>query len=259
MMQFPFLKNRLLLLLLLLCPLFVMGQESKKVKALKRQKTELQKSLKKSQQDLQTTKKQVKTGQQDLQEIGKQLEDRVAHIHKLECEIDQLAVRIEKLQADIARMNRRLQEKKERFRMSVRYMRNHRQKTSPLLFVLSSETFMQMFRRARYAKDYAVYQKNLGEQILQRQVEVLEAQNKLLDAKSRMNTLLQEVMKQRKELNMQQIQKQKDVDGLKKKEKGLAGKVADQQKQLASLDKQIDALIAYEIEQARKRAEEEAR
>ena len=57
---------------------------------------------------------------------------------------------------------------------------------------------MQMFRRARYAKDYAVYQKNLGEQILQRQVEVLEAQNKLLDAKSRMNTLLQEVMKQRK-------------------------------------------------------------
>ena len=259
MMQFPFLKNRLLLLLLLLCPLFVMGQESKKVKALKRQKTELQKSLKKSQQDLQTTKKQVKTGQQDLQEIGKQLEDRVAHIHKLEGEIDQLAVQIEKLQADIARMNRRLQEKKERFRMSVRYMRNHRQKTSPLLFVLSSETFMQMFRRARYAKDYAVYQKNLGEQILQRQVEVLEAQNKLLDAKSRMNTLLQEVMKQRKELNMQQIQKQKDVDGLKKKEKGLAGKVADQQKQLASLDKQIDALIAYEIEQARKRAEEEAR
>ena len=259
MMQFPFLKNRLLLLLLLLCPLFVMGQESKKVKALKRQKTELQKSLKKSQQDLQTTKKQVKTGQQDLQEIGKQLEDRVAHIHKLEGEIDQLAVRIEKLQADIARMNRRLQEKKERFRMSVRYMRNHRQKTSPLLFVLSSETFMQMFRRARYAKDYAVYQKNLGEQILQRQVEVLEAQNKLLDAKSRMNTLLQEVMKQRKELNMQQIQKQKDVDGLKKKEKGLAGKVADQQKQLASLDKQIDALIAYEIEQARKRAEEAAR
>lgn len=259
MMQFPFLKNRLLLLLLLLCPLFVMGQESKKVKALKRQKTELQKSLKKSQQDLQTTKKQVKTGQQDLQEIGKQLEDRVAHIHKLEGEIDQLAVRIEKLQADIARMNRRLQEKKERFRMSVRYMRNQRQKTSPLLFVLSSETFMQMFRRARYAKDYAVYQKNLGEQILQRQVEVLESQNKLLDAKSRMNTLLQEVMKQRKELNMQQIQKQKDVDGLKKKEKGLAGKVADQQKQLASLDKQIDALIAYEIEQARKRAEEEAR
>lgn len=259
MMPFRFLKNSLLLLALLLCPLLVMGQESKKVKALKRQKTELQKSLKKSQQDLQATKKQVKTGQRDLQEIGKQLEDRVAHIHKLEGEIDKLAAQIEKLQADIARMNRRLQEKKERFRMSVRYLRNHRQKASPLLFILSSETFMQMFRRARYTKDYAVYQKNLGEQILQRQVEVLEAQNKLLDAKSRMNTLLQEVMRQRKELNMQQIQKQKYVDVLKKKEKGLVGKVADQQKQLASLDKKIDALIAYEIEQARKRAEEEAR
>lgn len=259
MMMPRFLKNGLILSLLFLFALSSMGQESKKVKALKRQKTELQNSLKKSRRDLQATQKKVQTGQRDLQEIGKQLEDRVAHIRKLEAEIEELDGQIKNIQADIARMSRNLQEKKERFRMSVRYLRNYRQKTSSLLFILSSETFMQMSRRARYARDYAVYQKNLGEQILQRQAEVLEAQNRLLDAKSRMNTLLHEVMKQRKELNLQQIQKQKDVDGLRKKEKGLAGKVADQQKQLASLDKQIDALIAYEIEQARKRAEAEAR
>lgn len=254
-----FFRQTVLLSLFALFSLCTTAQESKKVKALKKQKTELQNSLKKSKRELQTTQKKVKTGQQDLQLIGKQLEDHVAHIRKLENEIETLNGKITKYQADINRLSRNLQEKKERFRASVRYLRNHRQKVSPTLFILSSETFMQMFRRARYAKDYAVYQKNLGEQILQRQVEVLDVQNKLLNAKSRMNTLLQEVMKQRKELNLQQIKKQKDVDVLKKKEKGLAGKVADQQKQLASLDKKIDALIAYEIEQARKRAEAEAR
>ena len=74
-----------------------------------------------------------------------------------------------------------------------------------------------------------------------------------------MNNLLREVMSQRKQLNIQQIAERKNVDGLKKKESGLANTIVQQQKQLAALDKKIDALIAYEIEQARKKAEEEAR
>ena len=57
----------------------------------------------------------------------------------------------------------------------------------------------------------------------------------------------------------EQVQQQKKVEGLKKQESGLAGKIAEQQKQLNALDKKIDALIAYEIEQARKAAEAAAR
>ena len=46
---------------------------------------------------------------------------------------------------------------------------------------------------------------------------------------------------------------------MKRKEDNLRDKVSKQQRELAALNKKIDDLIAYEIEQARKRAEAEAK
>ena len=88
---------------------------------------------------------------------------------------------------------------------------------------------------------------------------MLEAQNRLLEAKSKKSSILNEVMLQRKSLNVQQVQEQKKVAGLKGQESKLKGQVAEQQKQLNALNKKIEEVIAYEIEQARKKAEEEAR
>ena len=149
--------------------------------------------------------------------------------------------------------------RRQRLKAAVRYARTQRESTDPFVFVLSAKTFTQMYRRARYAREYACYQQNLGEQILQKQAELLDAQNLLLTAKSQKSGVLHEVMLQRKDLNAQQVQEKKKVAGLKKQESGLQGKVAEQQKQLAALDKKIEQVIAYEIEQARKKAEEEAR
>ena len=82
---------------------------------------------------------------------------------------------------------------------------------------------------------------------------------RVLEAKARQNDVLRELMQQRKELNQQQIAQKKQVKNLRQQEKNLKGKVSDQQKKLNALDKEIDRQIAYEIEQARKRAEEAAR
>lgn len=241
------------------CIMTAQAQNSKKVKALKRQKTELQNKLKKSQQELQATKKKVQSGQRDIKVIGQKLEDRLSHIHRLESEMADLDRQTSQIQRNIARISAQLEEKKRKFRQAVRYARVCKLQSSPMLFVFSSKTFSQLFRRARFAREYAVYQRDLGNQILRRQVELLKLQNKLLESKSRKNGLLREVMEQRRLLGQQQVARQKDVEGLQKKEKGLSGTVKEQQRQLAALDKKIDNLIAYEIEQARKRAEEAAR
>lgn len=250
---------RVIVFFLTFIPLLCFAQNSKKVRALKAQKTELQKTLKKSQNELDKTKKQVKTGQKNIQYLGHQLDNRLEHIRNMETEMNQLDSQMVVLQSDIFRIDSQLAQEKAKLKQVVRYARANRQQTSPLVFILSARTFTQMYRRARYANEFASYQKNLGEQVFKKQTELLEAQNKLLNSKSKMNNLLREVMSQRKQLNIQQIAERKNVDGLKKKESGLANTIAQQQKQLAALDKKIDALIAYEIEQARKKAEEEAR
>jgi septal ring factor EnvC (AmiA/AmiB activator) len=74
-----------------------------------------------------------------------------------------------------------------------------------------------------------------------------------------MTKLLQEVMRQRRKLNDQQVRQQQYIKNLKRKEDNLRTQVSKQQKELNALNKKIDDLIAYEIEQARKRAEAEAK
>lgn len=237
----------------------VSAQNSKKVKDLKKQQSDLQKELKDNQKKLDNTRKQVKTGEQNVDFLGVQLENRLTHIQDLEKELDEIETNITALQKNITKLDGEVRLRRQHLKAAVRNARALRESKDPFVFVLSAKTFGQMYRRARYAREYVAYQHNLGEQLLLKQSELLEAQNLLLEAKSKKSTLLREVMLQRRNLSAQQVQERKKVAGLKKQESGLQGKVKEQQKQLAALDKKIEQVIAYEIEQARKKAEEEAR
>ncbi|MBQ8273801.1 MAG: peptidoglycan DD-metalloendopeptidase family protein [Bacteroidaceae bacterium] len=247
-------------LLLMLCiGMPVCAQNSKKVKNLKAQKTQLQKNLKKSQQALVKTGKDVKDGQSYLHHIDRQLEDRVEHIRTMEHEMDSIEAEMKHISADIASLDAQLADKKQKYLRAIRFSRQFPKVRNTLVFVLSAKNLTQMYRRARYTREYAVYQHDLGRQIQQKQGELMDAQNSLLASKSRMAVLLQEVIRQRRKLNEQQVRQQQYIKNLKRKEDNLRDKVSKQQRELAALNKKIDDLIAYEIEQARKRAEAEAK
>lgn len=246
--------------MLVLCTgMDVCAQNSKKVKDLKAQKTRLQKNLKKSQQALVKTGKEVKSGQSYLHYIDQQLEDRLEYIRSMEAEMDSVEAEMTRLRADIASLDLQLADKKQKYIRALRFSYQFPKVKNTLVFVLSAKSLTQMYRRARYAREYAVYQHDLGRQIQQKQGELMEAQNSLLAAKSKMANILQEVMRQRRKLNDQQVRQQQYIKNLKKREDNLRSKVTKQQKELNALNKKIDDLIAYEIEQARKRAEAEAR
>lgn len=246
--------------LLVLCiSMPVCAQNSKKVKNLKAQKTQLQKNLKKNQQALVKTGKDVKDGQSYLHHIDRQLEDRVEHIRIMEHEMDSIETEMKHVRANIVSLDAQLADKKQKYLRAIRFSRQFPKVRNTLVFVLSAKSLTQMYRRARYTREYAVYQHDLGRQIQQKQGELMEAQNSLLASKSRMAGLLQEVIRQRRKLNEQQVRQQQYIKNLKRREDNLRDKVSKQQRELSALNKKIDDLIAYEIEQARKRAEAEAR
>lgn len=252
--------NRILFLclsLMLFLPLA--AQNSKKVKELKQQQSKLKTELQNSKTQLSKTQKRVKSGQQNVDYLGALVNNRLKRIHELEEELNKLEDDITRMQKDITRIDSELRLRRQRLKAAIRNARVQRENHDPLVFIFSAKTVSQMYRRARYAREYVVYQHNLSGQVLQKQAELLKAQNRLLEAKSRKSAKLNEIMEQRKSLNEQQMQEKERVAGLKKKESGLKGKVAEQQKQIAALDRKIEELIAYEIEQARKKAEEEAR
>lgn len=237
----------------------VCAQNSKKVKNLKAQQTKLQKSLKQSKQALDKTGKEGKDARLYLHNIDRRLDEHVADIHSIEAKIDSMKSRMETLRLEIVEIDASLTEKKSRYIRVLNYSRRFPKVDNTLLYVLSAKTITQMYRRSRYAKEYIVYQHDLGKQIQQEYNRLLDTKNKLLATQSRAAATLNELMRQRRLLNDKQVRQQQYVKNLKAKEDGLRSQVAKQEKELKALNKKIDDLIAYEIEQARKRAEAEAR
>lgn len=252
-------KKYLLLTLLLFLTLPFAAQNSKKVKALQQQQSKLKTELQNAQTQLERTKKKVKQGQKNVDFLGLQLVNRLSHIKQLEQEMEKLETDIVKLQRTITQVDADLRLRRQRLKAAIRYARAQKENNNPVMFILSAKTIGQMYRRARYAREYVSYQHALGAQIQQKQSELLDAQNVLLQSKTQKNAVLCEVMEQRKILNTQQLNEKKSVESLKKQQTAQQNKVTEQQKKLNALNKEIERQIAYEIEQARKRAEEEAR
>jgi len=240
----------------------VVAQNSKRVKNLKSQKSKLEQDLKKSQSELRKTRKDVEKGQKNIVYLGNEIETRVRYIHQTERELDSLQTLVDSVTAEIRHLDSVLTVKKAKFTHALRMAQAYRKVNSTLLFALSADDVTQMYRRLRYTRQYASYQRLLGEAVQEKQIELLEKQNRLLGLKSEMNRKMRILVEERAKLNRQQVEQQKQVNGLQKQAKNLQRKVADQQAKIAALQKKIDQVVAEEIrkaEEERRRREEAAR
>ncbi len=252
-------RRYLLLLLITLAVLPAKAQNSKRVRDLKNQKAQLQKTLDKSKRDLEKTKKDVNKGQQNVRLLGNEIEERVQNIQRTNEQLDSLNQKADSLKEEIRLLDSALLVKKDRYVKGLRMAQAYRRVNSSLLYALAASDITQMYRRLRYTREYAAYQRAKGEEVQAQQVKVLEHQNRLLDLKSQVNQKMQVLINERALLAQQQAQEQSQVNALQKKQAGLQQQMKNQSKQLAALQKKIDQVVAYEIEQARKKAEAEAR
>ena len=233
--------------------------DSKKVKDLKSQKAKIERGIQQSKNELQKTRQQTVKKEQTADFIEDQLQNRLEYIHRLENEINTLQANVDRLEKEVGQLELQVNDRKQKYITSLRQARNSQSLRNPLLFMFSAETFPQIYRRMRYAREFAALQKNLGIQLIDKQNRARDKQNELLAAKQKMSELVQEVIRQRKQLAAEHSVVKANVAQLQKRQKEIEKQVAEQQKQLNALTKKIDELVAYELEQARKRAEAEAR
>ena len=255
-MKKPFLTFLALLLEFAVMPAMA---QTKKINQLKSQKSQIEKGIQKAKSQLQQTKQETLKKEQTADFLEDQLESCLQYIHQLEVEVDSLNGRVERLKSELDALKVQVTDKKNKYIQSLRSARNSQNLRNPLLFIFSAKSFPQIYRRMRYAREFAAWQKNLGLQLMAKENEARDKRNELLGVKQQVSGTIQEIIKERRQLAAQHSVVQANVVELKKKQKEIEKQVAEQQKQLNALNKKIDELIAYEIEQARKRAEAEAR
>ena len=169
-------------------------------------------------QSLKSTEKDVASKMRDIHILTNQIENRQRYIDTMEVQIRALSAEAGRLQAEVERTERDLEKKKEDYAKALRYARVNRSAGSPLLFMLSSRTVTQMYRRSRYAREYAAYQRRLGERIVEKRNELLKRKNDLLAVKAEKDRLVAECEKQKILLQEQHEAETKNVAGLQKRQ-----------------------------------------
>jgi septal ring factor EnvC (AmiA/AmiB activator) len=128
-----------------------------------------------------------------------------------------------------------------------------------LMFIFSAENLSQTYRRLRYVREYADFQRLQAVEIerKQKQVEAKKAELELTRAAK--EKLLKESEDEKKKLEKQEKEKQTILNGLKRKQRNIQSEINKKRRTADKLNARIDRLIEEEIEKARKRAEEQAR
>ena len=229
------------------------------VNSLKNEQQKVRKQIEEQQRKLKANERDVKKRLQNLLIINNEIADKRKSIDTIRHDITCLDGDITTLEAHIKYLDSELEERKQRFIKSMRYMHRNRNMQSKLMFIFSAKNLSQMYRRLRFVREYASYQQTQAEAVKSMKTQVTEAFDELTDTKRQKNDLLVRDEQERRSLEGKQEEQQKMVTSLQKQQKTIQSIIEQQKKRDAELNAQIDRLIAQEIARAKARAEAEAR
>ena len=241
----------------LLMPL--LAQSNKLIKELESKRGTLQKQISESETLLMTTKKDVGSQLNGLAALTGQIEERKRYILTINNDVESIERELTSLERQLTRLQRDLKDKKQKYDSSVQYLYKNRSIEEKLMFIFSAKSLAQTYRRLRYVREYATYQRLQGEEVLKKQEQVNRKKAELQQVKAAKEGLLKEREAEKAKLEAQEKEKKTLVASLQKKQKGLQNELSKKRREANQLNARIDRLIAEEIEKARKRAEEEAR
>ena len=235
------------------------AQSNKLIRELESKRGALQKQIAESESILKDTKKNVGSQLSSLAALTGQIEERKRYILAINNDVDAIERELNSLERQLRSLERDLKDKKKKYEASVQYLYKNKSIEEKLMFIFSAKNLGQTYRRMRYVREYATYQRLQGEEILKKQEQIRQKKKERQQVKAAKESLLKEREGEKVKLEAQEKEKRTLVANLQKKQKGLQNEINKKRREANQLNARIDKLIAEEIERAHKRAQEEAR
>ena len=229
------------------------------IKGLQAERNQIQQKIKQQEQALRANQADVKKRLQDLLVLNTQIDERQKNIEGIQKDIHGIDNNIGILTVQLQNLQSQLDQHKEKYIKSLQYSAKHHNVQENMMFIFSAESLTQLYRRMRFVKEYAAYQKAQGDIIKMKQQQIGEKNQQLKVVKGQKNTLLYKGQQEKKALEGQQGEQKKVVASLQQQQKTIQSVIAEQRQKDAELNKKIDALIAEEVAKARARAAAEAK
>ena len=231
---------------LLVLPIFVLQFSichAESVKDLQNKQKKLQQEIEQTNKMLKQTKKDESATLNKLELIGRNIKNQKQLIRTLDSEITALNREMTQLSTTRDSLQQVLELYKDDYAQMVRQSHYAQMQQSPLLFILSSDSFQQMSRRIRYLQEFAHFRQEQVRRIENTQTEI-DIQNDLLKAnKSDKETALSTRKREQENLKRDERKQQTMLNQLKSKEKDLSKQLQQKQKKVAELNKKIDDMI----------------
>ncbi|AKU68316.1 peptidoglycan DD-metalloendopeptidase family protein [Prevotella fusca JCM 17724] len=237
-------------------PFYVTTEE---IKGLQLQNQKLQQEISEHEEEMKVKQKDVDDRLQKIVRLDTEIGQHQRTIDTIATDIKGLDSNIGILKGQLASLEAQLGERRARFIRSMRYMARHRSIQDKLMFVFSAKSLTQMYRRLRFVREYAAYQRAQGEQLKAKQMQVDEKHSQLKQVRVDKSNLLYKDRQVHAQMERKRVEQQTVVASLQNDQKVLQGVITQRRQQQQALNAQIDRLIQIEIQKARERAIAEAK
>lgn len=222
----------------------IKNDEQKKLEA---QRLKLKKEIKQINNLLFSNTKNRKIALNEVENIETRLNVRLELIKVTNQQANLLTRRININQRNIDNQRKELDELKKEYAKMIQKSYASKSLQNRLMFLFSSDNFLQAYRRIQYLKQYARYRRKQGLQISEK-TKLLQNLNKVLIEENEVKTkLINENREIKKKLVQEQKKQQELINTLRLKQSSLRTQIEKKQKQRQRIDKEINRLIREAI------------
>ena len=247
--------KRLILLLLLVCvPALIMGQTNSVIEKMRRERADMEEQIARQEKILTSTESDISSQISNLNIITAKLKERTKVLERTRSEIRSLDRETSRLEQEIAQLEKEHELCKERYADACRFYQHQNSSFNPLTFILATESFLEMSRRARYVSEYSNSLQEMADEISQKK-DTLENRKAQIELVRKEKDDLRKIQQKNEEEARKEEKQQKTlVNQLKNKRTSLKKEISAKQKKMDQLSKEIDRQIqlALKEEQAKK-------
>ncbi len=229
------------------------------IRKLQSQRADIQRKIREQEKALKENKANVSKKLNELMMINGDIDRNQQNINNIQKDIHHINGNIGILNSQLNTLKAQLKDRQNKYIKSMRYMARHRTVQDKLMFIFSAKNLYQMYRRLRFVREYANYQKAQGEAVKAKQAQVSNKHKQLQHVKGQKNNLLYKGQQEHAKLEANKSQQQEIVNGLQKQQGTIRVLIAEQRKKDAALNAEIDRQVEIEVAKVRARAEAEAR
>jgi septal ring factor EnvC (AmiA/AmiB activator) len=224
-----------------------------KQKELEQQKAQIQKQLRNFQELLEVEKTKEKSTLDKIQEQQTKIRLTEQLIKTTKQQEALLAKDIAKNEKELAALAKELAALKADYAQMIIRSYETRSEQSRLMFILSSDNFLQAYKRIQYMKQYADYRKEQGEEVKEKSL-VLEAKNKVLEKqKAEKEKLIKETEKEYLALEAEKKLQDALMALISKNKKKYLSDIKKKQQEISEIDKKIEKIKREIIAEANRK------